>query len=137
MACSVKAGDVAGTLRNDGYCRIKIKGRHYRSHHLAWFYMTGKWCSAMIDHCDGNPSNNRWANLRRATASQNCANRRVHRNNKCGFKGVVWSHIGRWRATVYKNGRKHHLGSFATPEDAHAAYVTAARKLFGEFARAE
>src|SRR5262249_54636343 len=42
MSLSAKAGDVAGTRRNDGYCSIKIKGRDYRSHQLAWFYMTGK-----------------------------------------------------------------------------------------------
>ena len=44
---------------------------------------------------------------------------------------------GRWRAEIYKDGRAHRLGTFATPEGAHAAYVAAARKLFGEFARAE
>jgi hypothetical protein len=99
--------------------------------------MTGEWCSVMIDHRDGNPSNNRWSNLRRATVSQNNANRRLHRNNKCGFKGVVQNHIGRWVASIYKNGQRHHLGCFATAQEAHAAYVAAARKLFGEFARSE
>ena len=99
--------------------------------------MTGEWCSAVIDHRDGDPSNNRWDNLRRATVSQNNANRRLHRNNKCGFKGVVQNPWGRFIASIYKNGRRIHLGMFATPEAAHAAYVAAARELFGEFARAE
>jgi HNH endonuclease/AP2 domain len=134
---SVQADDVAGLLDGDGYRRITIKGRIYQAHQLAWLYMTGKWCSRVIDHRDGDPSNNRWANLRRATISQNNANRRIHRNNKCGFKGVVRNHIGRWCAAIYKDGRRYHLGSFATPEEAHAAYVAAARKLFGEFARTE
>jgi hypothetical protein len=133
----VKAGDVAGMLHTDGYRRIRVKGRDYRAHHLAWLYMTGKWCPVFIDHRDGNPSNNRWDNLRRATPSQNGANRRMYRNNKCGLKGVVRNHVGRWCATICKNGRNRHLGTFSTPQDAHAAYVAAARKLFGEFARAE
>jgi hypothetical protein len=98
--------------------------------------MTGKWCSLVIDHRDGDPSNNRWANLRRATRSQNSANRRIPRNNPCGFKGVS-RHRGKWDATICKKGRRHFLGSFLTPQAAHAAYVKAARKLFGEFARTE
>jgi hypothetical protein len=137
MSRAVHAGDVAGTMDIDRYRRIMIRGTQYRAHQLAWLHMTGNWCPVMIDHRDGNPSNNRWDNLRRATISQNNANRRVHRNNRCGFKGVVRNDIGRWRAAIYKNGRKHHLGSFATPQAAHAAYVAAARRLFGEFARAE
>ncbi len=134
---SVKTGDIAGLTDEDGYRRITIGGKIYPAHRLAWLYMTGNWCPVFIDHRDGNPSNNRWSNLRRATISQNNANRRVHRNNKCGFKGVVRNHIGRWCAAIYKNGRRYHLGSFATAEEAHAAYVTAARKLHGEFARTE
>jgi hypothetical protein len=134
---SIKPGDIAGRTDSEGYRLITIKGRAYRAHQLAWFYRTGKWCTVMIDHRDGDPSNNRWDNLRPATVSQNNANRRPNRNNKSGFKGVVRHRIGRWCARIKKNGRRYHLGSFATPEEAHAAYVAAARKLFGEFARPE
>jgi hypothetical protein len=134
---SIHPGDVAGTPCHDRYRKITIEGRTYRAHHLAWLYMTGRWCSRVIDHRDGDPSNNRWNNLRRATVSQSNANRRIQRNNKCGFKGVAREGSGRWRAYIQKNGRKHPLGSFATPEAAHAAYVAAARRLHGEFARAE
>ena len=98
--------------------------------------MKGKWCSQVIDHRDGDPSNNRWTNLRSATRSQNSANKRLYRSNACGLKGVCRERSG-WRATIYKNGRRRHLGNFPTPQEAHAAYVKAARKLFGEFARTE
>jgi HNH endonuclease len=131
----IHVGDIAGTLAN-GYRKITIRGREYAAHQLAWLYMTGKWCSALVDHRDGNRSNNRWDNLRHATPSQNSANRRMNRNNKCGFKGVIRAQSGRWCASIYKNGRSRHLGTFSTPEAAHAAYMTEARKLFGEFARA-
>jgi hypothetical protein len=133
---SIQPGDMAGTLDNQGYRRIIIKGRPYRAHHLAWFYMKGKWCRLVIDHRDGDPANNRWNNLRSATRSQNSANRRLHRNNACGLKGVS-AHGDRWCATICKNGRIRHLGLFPTPQAAHAAYAKAARKLFGEFARME
>jgi len=90
----------------------------------------------VIDHRDGDPSNNRWNNLRRATPSQNNANRRLQQNNAWGLKGVS-RHRSRWRASIRKDRRTHHLGVFSTPQAAHAAYVAAARKLFGEFARPE
>jgi HNH endonuclease len=134
---SIRVGDIAGLVDAEGYRLITIQGRAYRAHHLAWLYMTGEWCSVIIDHRDGNPSNNCWDNLRRATVSQNNANRRMHRNNKCGYKGVVRNPWGRFWATIHRDGRRLHLGTFTTAQDAHAAYVAAARKLFGEFARPE
>jgi HNH endonuclease len=136
MNARVRAGGVAGTLADNGYRLVTIKGRQYRAHQLAWLYMTGKWCSLVIDHRDGDPSNNRWNNLRSATLSQSNANRGLHRNNACRLKGVT-RNGGGWRATIHKNGRRHHLGIFRTPQAAHAAYEAAARKLFGEFARTE
>jgi HNH endonuclease len=107
----IQPGDMAGTV-DQGYRRITIEGRHYRAHHLAWFYMKGRWCSLMIDHRDGNPSNNRWVNLRRATRAQNSANKRLYRNNACGLKGVSRERSG-WRATIYKDRRRYYLGNFS------------------------
>jgi hypothetical protein len=40
-------------------------------------------------------------------------------------------------ATIRKDAYTIHLGLFSTPQAAHETYVAAARKLFGEFARAE
>jgi hypothetical protein len=131
---SIPRGAIAGSLDIQGYWRITIKGRHYQAHHLAWFYMEGNWCRTVIDHRDGDRSNNRWSNLRSATRSQSCANRGLNRNNTCGLKGVT-PYRQQWRASIHKNRRKYHLGNFPTPEEAHAAYVNAARNLFGEFAR--
>ena len=122
-----------------GYVQIYVQGRGYSAHQLAWLYMTGRWGRPMIDHRDGNSTNNRWRNLRRATASQNSANRRRPRHNTSGYKGVRLSRRSgrRWRAAIWKNRRKIHLGTFPTPQAAHAAYAAAARKLFGKFARPE
>jgi len=52
------------------------------------------------------------------------------------LKGVSL-HRGKWYATIGLKGRKHFLGYFETPAEAHAAYAKAARKLFGKFARTE
>src|SRR5262249_8915068 len=100
----------AGARLSENYHRR----REYPAHHLAWLYKKGNWCSQMIDHRDLDPSNNRWTNLRRATRSQNNANRCVPPNNACGLKGVSPDR-DRWRATIRKNRRRYHLGKFVTP----------------------
>jgi len=126
----IRLGEVAG------YVEIHIHGRYYGAHQLAWMHVKGRWCRPMVDHRDGNSTNNRWSNLRRATPSQNTANSRRSRLNTSGYKGVSWyRRSGRWLAVIGKHGRLIYLGLFDTPEAAHAAYVEAARKLFGEFAR--
>jgi hypothetical protein len=136
---NVRVGDVAGCLiRRDRYWGITIHGRTYPAHQLAWYYMTGAWGRPIIDHRDRNPSNNRWTNLRRATLSQNNANRCRPRHNTSGFKGVsLCRRSGKWRAGISKNGQNISLGTFPTPQAAHQAYRAAARKMYGEFARPE
>jgi hypothetical protein len=87
-----------------------------------------------VDHKDLNGLNNTRSNLRLATGSQNQGNR-IGRG-KLGVKGVHrWN--GRYRATIFLNGKKKHLGMFDTVEEAKAAYKKAAVEYFGEFARFE
>jgi len=83
-----------------------------------------------------NGLDNRRANLRLATRSENLRNRAVHCNNTSGYRGVRWKPARRkWVANITLNGQQHHLGYHATPEAAHQAYCAAARELHGEFAR--
>jgi outer membrane protein assembly factor BamB len=130
-------GSVAGTVSLRYRC-IRIDGRNYTAHQLAWFYVTGEWAISLIDHRDGDPINNRWDNLRLATRSENSANRRRNRNNTSGFKGVIWDRRhGGWLARSGKDRRTYYLGRYPTAEEAHAAYTAKARELFGAFARVE
>jgi len=90
-----------------------------------------------VDHrsCDG--LDNRRSNLRIADGSQQQHNKRRPANNGSGFKGVhFFKRDQNWRARLMVGGKRLHLGSFETPELAHAAYVEAAKVHFGEFARA-
>lgn len=136
MSDRVHAGDLAGKRSKCGwYPRIRINGRLYLAHRLAWLWMTGEWPSAEIDHIDCDRGNNGWANLRAATHSQNNANKAPRKNNS-GFKGV-WLHrsSGLWHARIKVDTKEISLGYFRAREVAHEAYVHAANKYFGEFAR--
>lgn len=91
-----------------------------------------------IDHKNGDTLDNRRANLRPATCSQNSGNARKHRRGTptSRFKGVYWQrNRSRWNATIRANGVRRYLGTYIDEERAAEAYDAAARELFGEFAR--
>ena len=91
----------------------------------------------MVDHVNGNTLDNRLSNLRVCNHSENMRNRKMHKNNASGFKGVYFSKSrNKWIAQITSAGKKMTLGSFNSPEVAHNAYVLAAKKYHGEFARA-
>jgi hypothetical protein len=128
------AGKPAGSLTNDGYVKVSVCGQTFLAHRIAWSIATGNWPDCEIDHKDGNGLNNSFSNLRTATRTQNMANAKRRSDNSTGWKGVSRAR-GRYAALIRINSRKIHLGCFATPEEAHAAYVEAAKKYRGEFAR--
>jgi hypothetical protein len=99
----------------------------------------GEWPPLQLDHVNGNPVDNRFANLRLASASQNSANARRPVTNTSGFKGVHLNPTStqKWRAKITVNKVQVYLGYFDTKEEAGAAYMRAAQEHFGEFARAK
>jgi hypothetical protein len=91
----------------------------------------------MIDHKNGDGLDNRRANLRFATNSQNQCNKGVRSDSVSGYKGVsLHRRYGnkRWRARIKVNGKREELGYYATPEEAARAYDRAALLYHGEFA---
>ena len=121
-----------------GYVIVGIDGRNYLAHCLAFIFMTGALPPDDIDHINGRKDDNRWVNLRPATRSQNNGNSRLRKDNTSGLKGVSFNKTRqRWVAQIGINGRQTHLGRFANRAQAHAAYVDAAQRHFGEFARAQ
>lgn len=126
-----RPGMVMGDIHHTGYRRIKLLGKEYKAHRLAWLYIYGCWPADQIDHINGVRDDNRIANLREANNAENQHNRhKLPRNNRSGYIGVCWcSESSKWRATIKVDGKNRRLGLFATPEEAHAAYLRAKARL--------
>lgn len=129
-----KIGSIVGKARHK-FWMLYIEGVQYSAHRVAWFWMTGQWPpnSVVVDHINGDATDNRWANLRLASPSENQRNRtKVNNNNSSGLTGVYKKKKDDkyWFSSL---GNKY-LGRFSTKEEAHEAYRKAALEKFGEFA---
>lgn len=128
---SLKSGKTVGCKNDRGYLKVVISGREYKLHRLAFLAMTGDWPKHEVDHINGIKSDNRWANLRDVDGVTNTHNQvRPRKDNSTGFLGVSWHRkSGRFRAAVELRGKAVFSKTFDTPEEAHAAYVEAKRRL--------
>ena len=125
----VKIGDVAGYMSNTGYINIEIFSKAYRLHRVIWLMVYGSFPDHVIDHINGNRSDNRLVNLRAATNKQNGENQCLQVNNSSGFRGVSWhSSTNKWQARVCHHRSSYYLGTFDTAEEA-ARVVKGARDL--------
>lgn len=124
-----RLGAVAGTRHTHGYVQIKLQGKFYLAHRLAWLLMTGEWPELDIDHINGRKSDNRWGNLRLATKQENMHNFvKARVDSTSGLLGTSPSN-GRWQSKIHLNGKTIYLGTFDTAVEAHATYVEAKRRL--------
>jgi AP2 domain. len=113
-----------------GHRRIGIHGAYYLAHRLAWFWVHGVWPNGMIDHINGDPDDNRIANIRDVLP-------RVNRENvKCATKGNRTTGVlgvrrsrRKFYAEIRVKGKRIHLGMFDDMHSAYAAYVAAKRQL--------
>lgn len=128
-------GKIAGKKTAKGYLRVTVGHKTYAVHRIIWIYSTGRWPIATIDHIDRDPANNRLSNLREATLAQNLAYRRYDNKMSMLPKGVTRARE-KFRASIWKDGKRINLGVFDTPNNASLAYREAAVKIYGEFAQA-
>jgi len=122
---------VAGSTGKDRRVRISVDNKIYRAHTLAWIYVTGFHPKDCIDHINGDPSDNRFCNLREATHAENMQNRRsASKNSSSGLLGVSFNNEKKkWTAEIMSNYKRIRLGHFSTKEEAHLAYIEAKRKI--------
>jgi HNH endonuclease len=91
-----------------------------------------------VDHINHDTLDNRRINLRLATRSQNCANRRKSERSRFSksssrFVGVC-KQKNRWQASVSVNGKHKYIGLFQDEEDAARAVDNAKTLMHREFA---
>lgn len=139
-----RVGGVVQGTRSRPYRRLRLDflgllGKSKQFSHVAHFYMTGKWPPEEMDHGAGGTLDDSWSNLRPCTRDQNEAHRGVRKNNRLGIKGI-WLDTRysppRYCAAFHRRGRHVRLGTFSTPEAAHAAYINGVKEYDGEFLRA-
>lgn len=123
--------------RKDGYYQTMVRGKHYLLHRLVWLYHYGRFAKE-IDHINGNKKDNRIENLRSCTRQENLYNSKKRKDNKTGYKGVVYCPVNPfrpYRAQIRVNGKRIYLGFYDNLTDAGEAYMRAAEKYAGTFAR--
>lgn len=114
----VKLGHICSCLDKHGYIVIRLDGKLYKSHQLAWLYAYGVFAKE-LDHINQIRNDNRLVNLRQATRSQQMHNAGPLKNNTSGVKGVSWDkRVRKWHARIWINGKCQCLGFFETLETA-------------------
>lgn len=122
-----RRGRPAGCKLTEGYIQITIDGEKLSAHRLAFLYVDGALPVGEVDHINGMRTDNRFSNLRIADRSLNMQNKRAGWGS-LGMLGVCKSR-DKFRAAIFYSGSTKHIGTFATPEEAHAAYIEAKRRL--------
>lgn len=129
-------GSSAGYINNIGYKMITIYGKLYQSSRLAFLYQTGSMPEKYVDHIDGNRSNDKWSNLREATATQNQFNKPMQKNNTSGRKGVSWDkRKNKWVARLWIKRKCVYQEYFNNRQDAIYARENVETIYHGEFRR--
>ena len=106
----VKKGKKAGTRESSGYIKIKIDGKDYKAHRLAFLYMYG-FMPDEIDHINHDKTDNRILNIRSVTHAENCKNLKKSKNNTSGLNGISYDKTNNlWRSRITVNGKAIYLG---------------------------
>lgn len=135
VAIGKRAGSV---VSGTGYWDVTWKGVAHKAHRLAWAFMYGPPDpKKVIDHINGDRLDNRIANLRLVSGSQNGLNQKaLSSRTASGCSGVYWSPKDRrWFAKIVVDKKQIHLGNHRTLEEAIAARIAGRKRYCPEAAR--
>ena len=117
---------------SNGYASRREKGRRIYMHREIMRPPKGM----VVDHIDGNMTNDCRFNLRVCTRAENQHNKRKRRGARSRFKGVFYCEEHRkWWARCRVGGRVHWRGYFDDEVEAARAYDRLAVECFGIYAR--
>lgn len=115
-----------------GYAEATVNGKRTLLHR----YLMKPDGKNEVDHINNDRLDNRRGNLRIATRAENARNVSRGKSNTSGCKGV--HHIKglkSYRAVIWVDNKRIHLGYFKNIEDAAEAYNKAAEEYHGEYAK--
>ena len=113
----MEVGTKAGTLNDKGYIKIRLNGKNYQAHRLAWYFHYREWPKHQIDHINGVRTDNRIINLRDVTSKQNSLNQKGHREKT--FKYYSFNKYNKkWTVQKHINGKQQYFGYFNTEFEA-------------------
>ena len=132
-----RIGKPAGCISHTtGYNFVSIFNKQYPAHRLAWLYTYGEWPTCEIDHINGNRTDNRIANLRLSTKTQNGCNKKIGSQNTTGYKNVYWyKAYQKWVVNVKIHKKMHFFGYYSDLNEAIQVARRERVRLHGEFAR--
>lgn len=135
-ATSIQPGGVAGSYCGRGYLEIKIDGRAYKAHRLAWLYTHNEWPPILLDHRNRDKKDNRIDNLRPASHAENSRNSVLRTAAKYpkGVRAGARKGGNVFYAQIGWHGRRIISKAFDSPEQAGLAYLSMRAELHGEFA---
>lgn len=116
------AGQVVGVVGKRGYKTLSVLGKRYYVHRLIFLLLYG-FMPEVVDHKDGDKTNNMIENLRESSKVHNALNlHKAHSDNKIGVLGVfLRKDNGKYNAKF----RGKSLGCFTNVNDAEGAYKLA------------
>jgi hypothetical protein len=112
---------------SQGYRRGEIVGWKLTASRAAWAIHYGEPPDGVMDHINGDRSDNRIENLRVVTMAENMKNQRLSKKNRSGVTGVFPLSNGTFRVTI--GGGPTRLGTFPTLEEAKAVRLKAEREF--------
>lgn len=130
-----------GLIKNS-YCHLSKAGyincyvHNYSQPIYLHRLITNQSSEMVVDHINGDKTDNRKSNLRLCLHADNMRNMKKSSSNTSGYKGVYWDkRKSKWCARVMVNYKHKHLGYFSLIDEAARAYNAAAIKYHGEFTR--
>ena len=132
---TAKKGEIAGRKDSNGYRQITFNKKSYQAHRIIYFMHHG-YVPKIIDHINGNPSDNHIENLRDVTVEQNQHNAKLRLDNTSGYKNVTLDkRSNKWYVQINVNGKHKHIGYFQDLELADLVAQEARDLYHGQYAR--
>jgi hypothetical protein len=124
------------SFSSGGYMKGFVFSVAFKAHRVIWAIQTSSWPASDVDHINGERADNRWANLRLATRSENLKNAKSRQGASSSYLGVYRDkRRQKWCARITASGKRICLGSFSCEAEAARTYDAAARIYHGDFAR--